>query len=478
MARHLGIGVRFMQEAVTEMERRGTLTVRRNSGIWCGKRPAQPPALQGRCEEMRRRIEGDIVTGKLRTGELPVTMGDLRRRYGASQFLIRKALQVLLERGLLRREGHRLYCADPAFSQVRKQHASVMLLGVSDESGRIAIMDLRFAAFITALESERAAQGIGLDHGAVRTAGTQSDALIKRLISENRHIGYIIWSNGIPGSLLETIISHLARIGKPVAVIDEIGTVTFRDELARLPLVKVFTIAAFKAGMAMGAHMLSAGHRRIDYCSVDHDQAWSQRRLQGLVKAYATAGIADAVTPRVAVGIIDTVTVPAPARRHMERFLKVMQQGINREHVWFSNISRRHINRYTIEILEKQRIALQRLLGSLDVRSAPNAIVFGNDMTAVIGIDVLESRGISPANRIAIAGFDDIDIAYQYNLTSYNFNLPAIAQTSLGFIVHPRHERFRSEGPIECDGMVIVRQSSGEKWKARNDRCMVRECRC
>ena len=93
--------------------------------------------------------------------------------------------------------------------------------------------------------------------------------------------------------------------------------------------------------------------------------------------------------------------------------------------------------------------------------SAITAWVCANDIVAILAQRFLATapHAKSP-NRIAIIGFDDLPIATENDITSYNFAPTLFIDNVVGFIVHPRQEYYKDKTRIEVEGLLIERGSS------------------
>lgn len=87
-----------------------------------------------------------------------------------------------------------------------------------------------------------------------------------------------------------------------------------------------------------------------------------------------------------------------------------------------------------------------------------------NDNRALSLLRFCKAAGIAVPARISIIGFDDSFEASTSNLSTYNFDFPAIARRAVSFIVNPKNEAYLESGQvIECEGHIVERGSTEKK---------------
>ena len=59
-----------------------------------------------------------------------------------------------------------------------------------------------------------------------------------------------------------------------------------------------------------------------------------------------------------------------------------------------------------------------------------------------------------------IAGFDNSRIAMEKTLTSYDFNIGALADRAVQFLINPNHDYFKQRPVIRHEGYVVERKST------------------
>jgi DNA-binding LacI/PurR family transcriptional regulator len=188
----------------------------------------------------------------------------------------------------------------------------------------------------------------------------------------------------------------------------------------------------------MGSFLLRRRHLRAAYISPFHAEAWSQNRLQGLTQFYRDAGHPDAVVPATAdhIGWLSADRLPAS-------IMAAADEEPNRK----------------LRLEETLPAGIDGLLANRDI----TAWVAANDAVGIACLRLLAERGIRVPARISVASFDDSFFALVNDLTSYNFNTPAVVQAMIQFIVNPSWPpvRRRTGEAVEVDGFVNERESTG-----------------
>lgn len=84
-----------------------------------------------------------------------------------------------------------------------------------------------------------------------------------------------------------------------------------------------------------------------------------------------------------------------------------------------------------------------------------------NDKIGLQALEYLRNQGVSVPRDISVVGFDNTREALAADLTSFDFNLPAIVHTMLDHIVNYDGWKRRDRIRREVEGVLIERGSSG-----------------
>jgi DNA-binding LacI/PurR family transcriptional regulator len=291
--------------------------------------------------------------------------------------------------------------------------------------------------------------------------------------ADDRALGYIFWSNALSYDRVNLLLHELGPTGKPLAVIDEIGDFELPSTLADSRLIKIFTIAAAVAGREVARFLLNLGHRHVAFISPVHQQQWAQKRFDGIVQTFRNAGISfrqPAAQVPSQPGSLHCFAGNGAGKTsdvdpEVVSLVNNVQACLHRQsaqRMYFGEFAS-HLGWYLLQTLtlEQQRVGMQPLFEEAISHPEITAWVGANDHTALFAIHFLKTHGIIPPERISVIGFDDIRMAYDYNMSTYNFNLASMAQRTVSYILNPNHEHFWNKLRIECEGKVIERKTTG-----------------
>jgi DNA-binding LacI/PurR family transcriptional regulator len=86
-----------------------------------------------------------------------------------------------------------------------------------------------------------------------------------------------------------------------------------------------------------------------------------------------------------------------------------------------------------------------------------------NDDLGLACLDFLQEEGCRVPEDVSVVGFDDTLDATRRRLTSYNFSNEAVIHSCLAHVLRPeRGLRGRSSGPVEIEGFITRRESTGK----------------
>ena len=240
---------------------------------------------------------------------------------------------------------------------------------------------------------------------------------------------------------------------------DEQGDFVLPENLRTNRNIKIFSIASIKAGHVVGRMLLNAGHRNIAYLSIGADQPWSARRFNGLKKTFENIDNSAGIH---LVSGNNSLPVEPQIKRNIQSIEDFVQLY---ESLWKKNLPSLNLAAYTMQLqtLLSQEYAYTQLVPllqrALELRST--AWVFENDQLAGLALtNFIRQNNISVPDNLAVVGFDDTAVAANINLTSYNFDFGGIARTAISFILNPEHRIYWNKTRIECEGLVIERNST------------------
>ena len=479
MAKLAGCSHYTMWKAVKVLEAQGLLEVRpgrririprpddeEDSGLPAEADPSQA-GVQYKWERLRRQIEMDILSGTFRPGENLPTLKELGARYGASFLTLKKALRAL-EGGVILHGGPGAY----SVASLRPPPRSTLVyLAWGDENGQLKFGTPFDHEIIGALGNECARAGIRLEKLLYVPQGD-------RLLFWHGRKSYATlpdWCREAFGFLLRTVCSRdvvpelvprVAALGKPLAVLDEMGSPHFPKLHGRYPNLAVFrhTISGTPARQ-MGAHLAGLGHREVAYISPFHDTVWSQNRLASLQDCYRGLGPGYKVHPYTL-----TIGYQLPFEEEDSSAVDAIYQSVEKARKsWKDEFPplqgiMEKLRPHMRSVVWREWV-LEQLIPTLENalrRKETTAWVCADDDTALLCLEFLRRKGLRPPRDLTLAGFDDTGEGARVDLTSYNFDFPKFFHgVVLRLLDPPTLTLARSRQPIEIEGRIVDRGSSG-----------------
>ncbi len=476
LAKAAGVSVVTMARAVKYLSQTGEVHALPRRGIVVGSAPDTPaaepspasrPARGPRWRRLCAELERMLLSGELGTsGQLP-TIRELSGRFRVDFRTMRKAVDMLVERGELY-PYQRTYRVRPGPG--RHTVDQVVLVAAADTRGELRLYSPRTQETLRSLEAECSRSGVRLTAlpwrpSASATGGSAANPL-RRLGELGPALGVMVWTAGLPRRDLRVLLNGLAPMGRPVAILDEDDDSPPERSAVRQG-VRVFIAAdSAGAGSTVGRHLLSLGHRRLAYISAVHGSSWSLRRLGGLEQACAQSGLGARVSRHVLPQFsyrTQFLTDDQVRRRAVEN---LMDDCVSRP-PFTDDVTTGTIRDLREQILPtmKRHMLHEKLLPLFDsaLASGATAWVGATDEIAVEALTYLQRRKVAVPQQVSVVGFDDSLEAFLHSLTSHNFNTPSAVRPMLDILLAPRlgAAALRYAKPIEIRGFVNNRSTSG-----------------
>jgi len=450
-------------KAIRALRGQGILRASQRGGIHvsaspdaAGSAPAPAPEAGGPAwRRVKDQVAAGMVAGAYPPGAQLPSVKELCQRCGASFATVRKALQSLVAAGRLVRfkRGYRAF--EPRASA---SHASLVLIAHSETIGDIGTVIPRHPEFLRTLERECLRLNVRLvvrDEQEVTAPGSGRSSI---------PIGCIVWNRAIAFNRLCDLLRALERTGRPVAVMDENGDMPLQPVIRPNPLARIFLVASsMSAGVALGNHLLAAGHRRIGYLTPVGKALYCRNRYDGLARAFESAGLKDSVV-RFApdrYSSFEEIVAGCASRRPFRSFIDHVARFSAA--IGGSAAADKFYGFYTDTYLLR-RAMQAHLLPMLDKAVCDRsltALVGVNDWTALVAMAHARQAGVAVPGQMAFAGFDDTFEAFSHGLTSYDYNMPALVHAMLDHILaHPSSRRHEALPPLEIPGIVRSRRST------------------
>lgn len=447
-----------MWKAVNELAKEGKLEVIHGQGT---RIPAQYDyVITPRAEmwlKVREQIHREILCGKF-SGYLMPSLKEMRIRYGVSHTTLKKALESLSGDGIIR-SCRRTY--QPVSYVMHRSVSSIVLLGWSSPQTQLQARTPWGEEFLRSCENLCSMMKINL---RVLTYSTIDDQMVftdsnghkkEVLKDEDTVIGYLLWAES-PDELYRDVLMQIKAFNKPVAVLQE-GSVLKLSDMGENKKMQVFSLAtSSRAAKQVASYLLELGHKSIAFFSPFNLHEWSRARLTGLKEIFSCdSGI------RVKPYVLN--------KFEWNSFRWMIKSSI------FENLFKelsamgkipegalRTLNgiepALSISLTEETvRGFMQPLFKKALTDKECTAWVCANDPIALMALDFLKNQN----TNISVIGFDDTFEAFRAGLTSYNFNVNALVNSMLSYLVNPSsHSVIRNSKIFEVEGILVERCST------------------
>ncbi len=457
------VGYAAMWRAVDALRQEGVLATRPGVGTFVVEAhdtawgatavPRLLPEPKLRWQRVLAAIQDDIAGGLIAPDAPMPSCKQLTARYGVCHRTLAKALDTLVQNRVVEpwRKGYRL--VTPSASG---KHSSVVLIACGIPTGELETFTPRSQDSLRLVEAECAKHNVRLDIAPYHR-------ITRRLLVDPGRfappMGVLLWDSHIDEPSLRELLTHRAVSGRPVAILHEEGPLPAAT--AAHGRTRVFSIANNStAGRQVGRFLVDMGHRGVGYMSPYHSESWAQERLTGLCQAYAAAGMPDAVRPFL-VGRLQSGPTNALFREVAALMVPVAERLDTRQAAGERTFTllRERVARALWHASGEEMLAplLEQALSD----SGITAWVACNDQVAIQCLSYLERRKVRVPERISVVGFDDHVEAFAHGLASYNFNLAAVVQAMIGYVLGSGVSRIirRSPTPVEIEGFVTQRHS-------------------
>ncbi|MBD3243035.1 MAG: GntR family transcriptional regulator [Chitinivibrionales bacterium] len=429
---------------------------------------AVPQLVGPRWALVRNRIRNDILNHVFAPGSPLPTFKELASTYATGYRTLNKALYSLAEEGLVVPEGKRFR----AFTYpVKRSWPAVVLITRFDTFSDLANLTVLSREYLGALEQSLHRSRIRL-HILRYDEVTTHDATGFNWRNYQRMytiLGYIVWSLPLHSQELVGLLRSLAACGKPVSVLDESRPADIPPSTARNRYIKRFLMAGGYEGARESARfLLRRGHRKLAYIATYDDRAESsaiRNRLRGIRDACSEVEGAEVVYFADRQYLSEEQVIEAGKRtepyktvlEHMSTFTdSLRREGLDR--LLYTSVKSLDMD---VGPIYEYHLAKSLFTLAFADRTITGWVCF-NDRIAALALHFLAERGVGVPGEISVTGFDDSEIAFGEQLTSWNFNVPAVVSAMLDHIIMFR--QMPGEGsaePMVVPGMIMERASTG-----------------
>jgi DNA-binding LacI/PurR family transcriptional regulator len=219
-------------------------------------------------------------------------------------------------------------------------------------------------------------------------------------------------------------------------------------------------LASTGAGDTVVRYLAGRGHAGAVCITPFDSEVWSQQRFQGMVRAAGRLGGEFRLEKKkIDIDFING-PVPTPASRAL-RLLHDLESEPDLRKLASFEVLGFALHASGVERFERLRLQVVPALSELLESGTRSVWVCINETVGILAMHLLRGRGLQPGKDISVIGFDDSPLAYQYQLTSYNYAFRSIIARSLSFLLDPDNPDFYHRHRIECNGMIIERGSVG-----------------
>ncbi|MBD3243348.1 MAG: GntR family transcriptional regulator [Chitinivibrionales bacterium] len=464
-----GVSTVTVWKVLKHYKEEGILYSRRGGGIFIAppepasrQRPvSRPPAWQ----RVAGAVEADVIGGRYRASERLPRVGELAERYGAGYRTVKKALESLVARQLIR--------------QYKRGYAVVSTRGriIADSLVLIAQGHPRTERIFP--ETRRRLRY--LEH-ACMNAGLRLNLVLYGWVDGKRRIfnraaglkfareeldsilGFHVWTHGLDEATATEVVQRLAGYEKPVSILDTLGSSRLADAASYYRRVRLYKLwGDMQAGMAAGNYLRGMGHSSVAFISPFSDTVWSRARLSGLRRAFEDDASASV---HCLCGSCDVSSIDG--HRWTIEELRAVRDGIVTRGVSsrssLEQLMGRALRRLIEEINERMKReifskAMRELLVAGGVLEQASAWVAVNDDVACECLDFARESAIGVPADVSLIGFDDSLASRVNGITSYNFNETAAIQATINHVVGHTAGPGTRTSVVDIQGRVTERDS-------------------
>ncbi|MBK8803628.1 MAG: substrate-binding domain-containing protein [Fibrobacteres bacterium] len=414
------VGLQKVQIAIHRGVQQEWLCTRPGSGVWARKSLPDPTPPVRRMDALRLAdaIGAQIQSGKFAFDEALPSPKDHAKHHGVHPATARKALGVLLSKGLVERRG-RSWIVNRPVGKKSTRTPVLWCIGASEEPGRIRIDSDREWDFWRDLQSE-----------AIRSG------LAPRLVTWDGELpepdesvfGAVVSTWHLPENMV--VLDALQRAKIPTAVWVATEDVLPGKRYRQARGMWFHDLAHGRsAGETMGRFLSGQGHRKIAWICPFQGSSWAKNRMAGL---WAELGpqfeTFEAIGPWISEWDIQVQVAEDPAVVGRIDLSGIADQGPYDS-----------LRRPLAEWITRERtlsMFTPQLEAALD--SGATLWVAASDLVAQWCLHWLAARGLRPPRDLALASFDDTRDSSRQNLTSLRFDVQGMIRSMVRQILSSR----------------------------------------
>ncbi len=414
------------------------------------------------CATMKR----DLLSGVYRPGQSMPSVKELQNRYEVSYPTLHKALLCLMQEGIVQ-SSTTGYRAMPLES--KKSSGSHVVLITRAETLAHHYSGVLFLEFLSRFEDACRVANIGLEiisyhmENGMPQFTSRTTGKIVLLRDQTDTLGFLYAPQSYWGEQ-EIIAQELAFATVPIAIFDDSGEWEYSSTLIAKRHIRFFRVGqSGHPAKTVARYLLSLHHHHAAYFSPFHAAHWSITRLAGIAASFEEAGHSTAVTAQT----IDNL--PAYYLDMAERGSEVTMLA-ERYKSWVQKVPVAYIRQFepimhrlfSVESAHAQiRMRMEPLFEEALKTPGIRVWIAASDLIAGFAMDFCTDKKIEVPGCISIISFDDSMEARTGNITSYNFNFPAVADAALSHLLQRRNALYSaSQKIIDIEGSIALRGST------------------
>lgn len=466
-----GVSRGTMVRAIAQLSDEGRVTAMRRRGIVAGTIPPgtvsrRPDGGRHKWEQLKRRIEFDLYDGTFHKVQMLPAAKQLQAHYGVDFRTLKKALSALVGERVLRMRKRAYHIvrpeeslADNAVAYVSPRELYHTPYRSYPEPGDL----------IRLLESE-----CGRRRLQFRPVATHDNDTFARTVQDYRTLGGLFYHSAQYG---DEIIELFSSRRKPMSMFDNFNHTRerFSDTFLQKNRMRIFQFDEIFAGNEVGRFLLRMGHRQVAFISPFHGDWVYPIRYESVREVVEGANDGNRVHLVSVNNLRTTLHVRADdmlrrrrasgqGQRAIDMYGELKEMGLNEGSdeillSWVSDegwtVSPQHVFN---AVLYRELVPLFEQ--ALAIREA-TALVCANDAIAILALRYLRAQSVSVPERVSVIGFDNTGDASYNDLTSYDFDVSAIALKMIDHILRPDSTLLApSQRIVNSEGMVIPRGST------------------
>ena len=488
LAAHAGVSPCTMHKAIAYVKKTGAITVSHGKGIRVTSLAPDLPFPREttgstRSTRLAQTIKKHLYDGRYYSKEKSISIKELTQSYGTCYRTMRKALDYLIEDGVITQHKQGVLQNLRSASHTRN---TIVLIVRGDHFGDPDYPSNRTRDHLRTLQTLCAHARLKLIITTCYYRGTSLCGIeeIRHLITSPHHattlLGFIVWGISIEPHYVATIIEEILRNDKPVALLDETGNIPLTHHCRRSHFFRKYPLAISACdGRIAARYLIEKGHRHIAYIGYGNHHHFSPLRLHSAINEYASAGLPDGVIPfelphlpLLQMQDIFHNTAVATNPRSMQALGELISHMTGnaiksftvRERMAFELSS--HLSR----ALRRQTLRdyIFPLCRNVVQHREITAWLCCNDEVALDCLDFLRFEGVHVPEEISVLGFDDSFDAFTQQLSSMNFNGEGCLHACVAHILHPDPDPLSRSGE-EPAGFINERRTTGPPRVRQNE---------